>query len=42
MVGNPGEFSVMVGDRIVVEKGFLFFPSEKKIVEAVRKALSPS
>jgi hypothetical protein len=31
-----------VGDRVVAEKGFLFFPSEKKIVEAVRQAIKTS
>jgi len=39
MVGSPGEFTVLVGDQVVAEKGFLFFPSERKIVDAVRKAL---
>jgi len=34
--GNPGEFSVWVGDDKVVEKGWLFFPSARKVIDAVR------
>ena len=39
MEGGLGEFTVSVGDRIVAKKGLIFFPPEKKILNAVRKAL---
>ena len=37
--GNPGEFSVWVGDRKIVAKGLFLFPTDRKIVCAVRNAL---
>jgi hypothetical protein len=37
--GNLGEFTVSVGDKVVAKKGLIFFPPEKKILNAVRKAL---
>jgi hypothetical protein len=38
--GNRGEFSVVVGDKTVAEKGLILFPSNKKVIEAVRRELS--
>ncbi len=37
--GHLGEFTVSVGDKVVAKKGLIFFPPEKKILNAVRKAL---
>ena len=37
--GNLGEFTISVGDKVVAKKGLIFFPPEKKILNAVRKAL---
>jgi len=37
--GHLGEFTVSVGDKVVAKKGLVFFPPEKKILNAVRKAL---
>ena len=37
--GNLGEFTISVGDKLVSRKGLIFFPPEKKILNAVRKAL---
>jgi hypothetical protein len=37
--GDRGEFSVWVGDRRVARKGWFLFPTERKIVSAVRAAL---
>ena len=34
--GRPGEFSVWVGDLKVAEKGLFFFPSRRKVIDAVR------
>ena len=36
-VGAPGSFVILVDGEAVVEKGFLGFPSEEEIVQAVRK-----
>jgi hypothetical protein len=38
--GSLGEFTVQVGDKVVVKKGLIFFPPDKKILGAVRKALA--
>lgn len=38
--GSPGEFTVWVGDTMVAKKKLILFPSEKKIVSAVRAALT--
>ena len=38
--GGLGEFAVLVGDKVVVRKGLIFFPPDKKILAAVRKALA--
>ena len=40
--GHLGEFSVCVGDKVVAKKGLIFFPPDKKILVAVRKALAES
>ena len=37
--GHLGEFTISVGDKVVAKKGLIFFPPEKKILNAVRKAL---
>jgi hypothetical protein len=42
VVGESGEFSVLVNGQKVIGKGVLLLPSEKKIVTAVRKSLSPA
>jgi hypothetical protein len=38
--GDAGEFSVLVGDRIVARKAWLRFPSDQRVLEAVRTALN--
>jgi hypothetical protein len=38
--GDLGEFVVSVGDRVVAKKGLIFFPPDKKILSAVRKAMA--
>jgi hypothetical protein len=35
--GSPGELSVWVGDVKVAEKGWLFFPSPRKVVATLRE-----
>ncbi len=40
VVGDSGEFTVWVGDRMVAKKGWFGFPSEQKVLEAVRQALA--
>ena len=40
VVGDRGEFSVLVNGEKVIGKGLLLLPSEKKIVAAVRKGLA--
>ena len=37
--GRLGEFTVGVGDKVIAKKGLIFFPQEKKILNAARKAL---
>lgn len=38
--GDRGEFTVWVDDKLVSKKSWLvFFPSEQKVVEAVKAAL---
>jgi hypothetical protein len=37
--GSPGEFSVWVDERRVATKGLILFPTERKIVNAVRSAI---
>src|SRR5687767_3933246 len=39
MEGQLGEFSVSVGGKTVAKKGLIFFPPERRILNAVRKAL---
>jgi hypothetical protein len=38
--GKTGEFTVWVDDKIVAAKGWIRFPSDQKVLEAVRAALS--
>jgi hypothetical protein len=39
--GDRGEFTVWVGDKLVSKKSWLvFFPSEQKVVKAVKAALA--
>jgi hypothetical protein len=42
VVGDTGEFSVLVDGQKVIGKGVLMLPSEKKIVAAVQKSLRPA
>ena len=37
--GDAGEFTVWVNEDQVAQKGWLGFPSDKKVLEAVRTAL---
>jgi hypothetical protein len=38
--GNTGEFTVWVDDRIVARKGWVRFPKDLKVLQAVRAALN--
>ena len=38
--GDRGEFTVWVNDRVVIKKGWLGFPAEEKVLDAVREALT--
>jgi hypothetical protein len=38
--GKTGEFTVWVGDQLVASKGWVRFPSDLKVLQAVRAALS--
>jgi len=38
--GGLGEFTVLVGEQAVAKKGLIFFPPDKKVLAAVRKALA--
>ena len=40
VVGDRGEFSVLVNGQKVIGKGLFLLPSEKKVVAAVRKAVA--
>lgn len=40
--GDRGEFTVSVGDRPVAKKGWIRFPSDQKVLSAVRLALGQS
>ncbi|HKV39031.1 MAG TPA: hypothetical protein VJX67_07450 [Blastocatellia bacterium] len=37
--GDLGEFTVWVGGTVVAKKGFVAFPSDKKVLTAVQNAL---
>jgi hypothetical protein len=37
--GDRGEFSVWVGNHVVAKKGWLRFPSDQKVLTAVRQAI---
>jgi hypothetical protein len=38
--GDRGEFTIRVGGKVVAQKGLFLFPSNKKVVEAVRRELN--
>jgi hypothetical protein len=38
--GDRGEFTVWVGDRMVAQKGWVRFPQDKKVLSAVKQALT--
>jgi hypothetical protein len=38
--GKPGEFTVWVGDKLVARKGWIRFPSDQTVLQAVRAALT--
>ena len=38
--GDRGEFTVWVGDRVVARKGWVRFPSDERVLAAVRQALA--
>jgi hypothetical protein len=41
--GGLGEFAALVDDKLVIKKGLIFFPGDRKVLNAVRNALaSPS
>jgi hypothetical protein len=37
--GDRGEFSVWVDNKVVAKKGWLRFPSDEKVLKAVRQAI---
>jgi len=37
--GDRGEFSVWVGNKVVAKKGWLWFPSDQKVLTAVHQAI---
>jgi hypothetical protein len=37
--GDRGEFSVWVDNQMVAKKGWVRFPSDKKVLAAVRQAI---
>ena len=39
--GGRGELTVWVGDKKVSEKGWIFFPDDDAVANAVREALTP-
>ena len=38
--GDRGEFTIWVGDRLVAKKGWVRFPSDKRVLAAVQQALA--
>jgi hypothetical protein len=38
--GDRGEFTVWVGDQVVAKKGWVRFPSDQRVLSAVRQALA--
>ena len=40
VAGDRGEFTVWVAGRVVAKKGWLGFPEDEKVLEAVREALA--
>lgn len=39
--GDLGEFKVFVDDRLVAQKGWLFLPSPKKVLEKIKAFKRP-
>ena len=39
LAGKTGEFSVWVDDRMVAQKAWLRFPSDRRVLQAVRAAM---
>lgn len=39
--GPSGSFEVAVNEQVVARRGFMGFPTETQIVDAVREALGP-
>jgi hypothetical protein len=39
MGGKTGEFTVWVGGQLVAQKGWIRFPSDQKVLDAVRVAV---
>jgi hypothetical protein len=39
MGGKTGEFTVWVGDKLVAQKGWIRFPSDQRVLQAVRAEL---
>ena len=37
--GDRGEFTVWVGEHVVAKKGWLGFPDDAKVLEAVRQEI---
>jgi hypothetical protein len=37
--GKTGEFTVWVGDQLVAQKGWIRFPSDQKVLDAVRAVI---
>ena len=40
MEGDRGEFTIWVDGRVVIKKGRLGFPTDEKVLVAVREALT--
>jgi len=38
--GSTGEFTVWVGDKLVARKGWIRFPSDQTVLQAVRAVLN--
>jgi len=39
MGGKTGEFTVWVGEKLVAQKGWIRFPSDQRVLQAVRAEL---
>ena len=38
--GERGEFSVLVNNKVVAKKGYVFFPKDQKVLAAIRQAIA--